>query len=87
MSPTNSATPRPSGTERLGAAASVWHPIAGGQAGTFTYVLTFDDLAAYGAFGTAMSADEDWMTWWMNAQADPTGAPVETVLAGEVLQA
>lgn len=70
--------------ERLGAHVGLWQPIAGGQAGTVTYVLTFEDLAHYGTFGVKMASDEAWQSFWLDAQADPTATPVETILAGEL---
>ena len=73
--------------ENLGAHVGLWQAIAGGHAGTVTYVLTFEDLAAYGTFGVKMASDEAWQSFWIGAQADPTATLVETVLAGELPEA
>ena len=70
--------------ERLGAAVSVWQPVAGGQAGTFTYVMTFEGMGAYGAFSQAVGEDEEWMSFWVGIQSNPTAEAVETILAAEV---
>ena len=70
--------------ERLGASAGIWQPVAGGQAGTFTYTLMFDDMAAYGNFAKASAEDPEWMSFWMGIQGDPTAEAVETILASEV---
>ena len=73
--------------ENLGAHVGLWQAIAGGHAGTVTYVLTFEDLAEYGTFGVKMASDEAWQSFWIGAQADPTATLVETVLAGELPEA
>lgn len=66
--------------EANGAAVSLWQPLAGGEAGTITFVAAYSDAVAYGATMQALAASADWQTYWAGAMADPSGTNVENFL-------
>jgi hypothetical protein len=49
--------------ERLGGRVRTWQPIIGGEPNTFSYVIEYEDIAAYGNFTNKVLADGEWQSF------------------------
>ncbi len=68
--------------ERLGGRVRTWQPIIGGEPDTFSYVVQFEDIAAYGNFSSKLLADGEWQSFMQRVvgNADPSAELVSSSL-------
>jgi hypothetical protein len=67
-----------------GALPAVWQPIAGGEAGSLTFVVTYSDHASHGRTLQAITASPQWQAFWADAMADPSGTNIENALMSDL---
>ncbi len=73
--------------ERLGGRVRMYGAtLAGTNTGIITYVIEFDDLAAYAAFSQKLQADKAWLTFVARTigGADPSARAVSQSLLSEI---
>ena len=76
--------------ERLGARVRVWQStMAGPNAGLLSYVMEFDDLAAYARTVEQLQTDGEWQTFVREVlqAADPVATMVSNGMATEITPA
>jgi hypothetical protein len=70
--------------ERNGARIFVWSPVAGGDAGTLTFVDAYGSAGDYGRTMDALGKDQEWLAFWAGVMADPSGINVENYLLNDL---
>lgn len=63
--------------ESEGALVSLWQPIAGGEAGSISFVAAYEDATSYGRTMQAVSTSAAWQDFWTEAMANPSGTNLE----------
>jgi hypothetical protein len=69
--------------EKYGAKVRMFSSFAGAQPSTFGYVIEHPSWAAFGAFGEKMERDNEWTTFWADANAHPTADLVAQSVVSE----
>lgn len=68
--------------ERLGGRVRTWQPMVGGEPATFSYVVEYDDMAAYGNFANKLLSDTEWQSFVQRfaTNTDPGVEPISNAL-------
>lgn len=70
--------------EAKGALVTLWQPIAGGDAGSISFVAAYEDSTSYGRTMQAVATGADWQEFWTDAMADPSGVNVENYMMNDL---
>ncbi len=70
--------------ERLGGKVRLLSSTFGGSPASFSYVVEHPTWESFGAFGEKLEKDNEWVTLWTDAQANPTADLVSNNVVTEV---
>lgn len=70
--------------ESEGALVSLWQPIAGGEAGSISFVAAYEDATSYGRTMQAVSTSAQWQEFWTEAMANPSGTNLENYMLSDL---
>ncbi len=68
----------------LGARCSVWSPVTGGDAGTFSFVQAFDGPSSYGRTMDALEGSDEWQALVVEIITAPTGSNLENYVLSDL---
>lgn len=70
--------------EAHGGIVTLWQPIAGGEAGSVTFVVAYEDSTQYGRTMQAVTTSAEWQSFWAGAMADPSGTNLENYMMNDL---